>query len=199
MIGIRSATGSPPRRQLVRCWRSYDGPHIEAAIALNDNWIKSTLTPVQDADRAAANLKNCIQAARNLNLDAGWGAEQKAAAGNVLAGLGVAPLDARHVSDAQTFRSAAMDRLIAQKGMQTEGDADRAKRLFLAIESTREANGFVLDFAQAKANMDQRKAQYYEQALPLAQRSGDLTRVDREWRKLQGSVWADPILQRWSK
>ena len=175
-----------------------------AATGLNENWIKNGYQPTLDAGKAASDISSSIQAIRNIDLNTGWGTEAKATAANVLTGLGIAPQNASmFAANAQKFQSVAMDRLmttlIAQKGPQTEGDATRASQTFAALKNTPEANKFIMDFAQAKANMDMRKAQFYEQALPLAQKQGDLTRVDREWRKIQGSIWADPILQPWSK
>ena len=96
-----------------------------------------------------------------------------------------------------------MDRLLtvlgSQKGQQTEGDADRASKTFVSLKNTPEANTFILDLAEAKANQDARKAQFYQDALPQAQKEGDLMRIDREWRNIQGSIWNDPVLGRWQK
>ncbi|QNK74202.1 hypothetical protein H7F36_02840 [Variovorax sp. PAMC28562] len=176
----------------------------QSAVALNDNWIKSTYQPTLDAGKTATDLQSSIQAVRNVNMNTGWGAEQKAAGAAMLEGLGINVGNSKlFASSAQKFQSVAMDKLLttlaAQKGPQTEGDSTRAQQTFVKLSNTPDANAFIMDFAQAKANMDQRRAQYYEQALPLAQKAGDLTRVDREWRKIQGSVWADPVLQPWAK
>lgn len=176
----------------------------QSAIALNDNWIKSTYQPTMDAGKQASDVQASIQAVRNIDAKTGWGTEAKANAAAMLEGMGIAPGNAKlYASNAQKFQSVAMDRLLstlqAQKGPQTEGDSTRAQQTFAKLGNTKEANDFILDFAEAKANMDRRRAEYYEQALPLAQRTGDLPRVDREWRKIQGSIWADPVLQRWSK
>lgn len=177
---------------------------MQSAIALNDNWIKNGYQPTLEAGKSASDIQSSIRAIRSIDLKTGWGAEAKANAAGVLAGLGVGGKNAElYAGNAQKFQSVAMDRLqtalLAQKGTQTEGDAQRAGQTFASLRNTPSANDFVLDFAQAKANMDQRRAQFYEQALPIAQQSGDLTRVDREWRKIQGSVWGDPVLQRWAK
>lgn len=176
----------------------------QSAIALNDNWIKNAYQPTVDAGKTANDLQASIQAIRNIDVKTGWGSEAKANAAGMLEGLGIASGNAAmYASNAQKFQSVAMDKLMttlqAQKGPQTEGDSDRAKQTFVALKNTPEANAFILDFAEAKANMDRRRAEYYQQALPLAQKSGDLPRIDREWRKIQGSIWADPVLQRWSK
>jgi hypothetical protein len=176
----------------------------QSATSLNDNWIKNAYQPTLDAGKSASDISANIQALRNIDMNTGWGTEAKASGAAMLEGLGIAPANAKlFASNSQKFQSVAMEKLMttlsAQKGMQTEGDADRAGKTFVALKNTPEANAFIMDFAQAKANMDQRRAQYYEAALPLAQKAGDLTRVDREWRKVQGSIWADPTLQRWSK
>jgi hypothetical protein len=47
--------------------------------------------------------------------------------------------------------------------------------------------------------MDARKAQFYQDALPIAQTNGDLTEIDRRWQKIQGSIWSDPVLQSYVK
>lgn len=175
-----------------------------AATGLNENWIKNGYQPTLDAGKAASDISSSIQAVRNIDLNTGWGTDAKAAAASVLTGLGIAPQNASmFAANVQKFQSVAMDRLLttlaSQRGQQTEGDANRASQTWASVKNTPEANKFIMDFAQAKANMDMRKAQFYEQALPLAQKQGDLTRVDREWRKIQGSIWADPVLQQWAK
>ncbi|MDM0007895.1 hypothetical protein QTI51_24610 [Variovorax sp. J22G73] len=176
----------------------------QSRIALNDNWIKNSYQPTVESGRAASDALTNVQALRSINMNTGWGAEAKASAAGVLAGLGVAPASVEmFAANAQKFQSVAMDRLmkkqVEQKGTATEGDAKRIGQTYVALQNTPAANDFILDLAQAQANQDQRRAQFYEAALPLAQKAGDLTRVDREWRKIQGSIWADPTLQRWSK
>jgi len=176
----------------------------QSNIALNDNWIKNAYQPTLDAGNAASDALTNIQALRTIDLRTGWGTDAKATAANVLAGLGIAPKSAEmFAANAQKFESVAMERLmrkqVEQKGTATEGDAKRISQTYVSLQNTPSANDFILDLAQAQANQDQRRAQYYEAALPLAQKAGDLTRVDREWRKIKGSIWADPALQRWSR
>ncbi|WP_426201883.1 hypothetical protein [Pseudomonas sp. TWP3-1] len=171
---------------------------------LNKNWITSTYQPTLDSGKTAGDMRNSIQAARNIDLNTGYGTEAKALGANVLTSLGIAPKNAElFATNAQKFQSVAMDRLLtvlgAQKGPQTEGDADRASKTFVSLKNTPEANTFILDLAEAKANQDARKAQFYQDALPQAQKEGDLMRIDREWRNIQGSIWNDPVLGRWQK
>jgi hypothetical protein len=175
-----------------------------SSMDLNKNWITNTYQPTLDSGKTATDMSTSISAMRNINPSTGWGSDAKATAANFLTGIGVAPKNVElYAANAQKMQSVAMDRLLsvlgAQKGMQTEGDADRASKTFVSLKNTPEANDFILDLAQAKANQDARKAQFYEQALPLAQKEGDLTKVDREWRKIQGSIWGDPTLSRWQK
>ena len=176
----------------------------QSAIAINDNWLKNSYQPTIEAGRVANDLDGNIQALRNVDIKTGWSTEAKASAASVLAGLGLSKGNAdMYASNAQKFQSVAMEKLMttlqANKGTQTEGDADRAKQTFVSLKNTPEANAFILDFAQAKTNMDKRRAQYYEQALPMAQKRGDLTEVNRRWSKLQPSLWDDPLLQKWAK
>lgn len=177
---------------------------LDATQGLNKNWITSTYQPTLDAGKTAGDMRNSIQAARNIDLNTGYGTEAKALGANVLTSLGIAPKNAElFATNAQKFQSVAMDRLLtvlgAQKGPQTEGDADRASKTFVSLKNTPEANTFILDLAEAKANQDARKAQFYQDALPQAQKEGDLMRIDREWRNIQGSIWNDPVLGRWQK
>lgn len=168
-----------------------------AATKLNDDWVSGSYRPTLDAAGAASNLIGTITAMRAIPLDTGFGAEYQGAAANLLTSLGVENA-ASVATNTQKFQSLAMDRLqtelMKQKGPQTEGDAERAGQTFAKLGNTPEANKFIFDFAEAKANMDMRKAAFYEAALPLARQSGDLTEVDRRWRALQGSVWDDPLL-----
>lgn len=188
---------TPPRSSL--------NPVNQAATQdLNKNWISSSYQPTLDAGKTAGDMRNSITAARNIDLNTGYGTEAKAMAANVLTSLGIGSKNAQlYAANAQKFQSVAMDRLLtvlgAQKGPQTEGDADRASKTFVSLKNTPEANTFILDLAEAKANQDARKAQFYQDALPQAQKEGDLMRIDREWRNIQGSIWNDPVLSRWQK
>lgn len=169
---------------------------------LNKNWITASYNPVLEAGRAASTMTASLDALKTFNLQTGWGAEAKAHAANVLTGLGIAPESAKlFATNAQKFQSVAMDRLLtvlqAQKGPQTEGDSTRAQQTFAQLRNTPAANQFIADFARAKANMDARRAQFYQEALPLAQQTGDLNEIDRRWAKIQGSIWNDPVLQQY--
>lgn len=171
---------------------------------VNKNWTANSYQPIIQAGRDAQNVLGSITALRNINIQTGWGTEAMANAANVLAGLGIASESAKELAtNAQAFQANSMERLWttlnAAKGPQTEGDADRARATWAQLQNTPQANQYILDLAEARAKRDAKRAQYYADALPLAVQEGDLTKVDREWSKIQPSVWSDPILQKYIK
>jgi len=170
--------------------------------ALNENWIKQSYNPVLEAGKTSRDILSGLDALKTINVNTGWGTEAKANAANVLTSLGIAPKNAElYATNVQRFQSVAMgkllDTLAAQKGPQTEGDSTRAQKTFVMLQNTPQANQFIADFARAKANIDARKAAFYQEALPIAQQTGDLNEIDRRWMKLQGSIWNDPVLQQY--
>lgn len=177
----------------------------EAGSDINKSWIKTSYEPTLAGADGARGLQELVQIARQAMRNmggTGWGTEAKATAANVLAGMGIAPDNAKmFASNSQVFQKAAMERLWntlnEAKGPQTEGDAARASKTFASLSNTPQANEFILDFAEAKAQRDQIKAKFYQQALPIARDKGDLSEVDREWSRLAPSIFAMPGMQRW--
>lgn len=177
--------------------------NVQTDQRLNDNWITKTYQPTLDAADGARGTLASIQAARNLDLRTGWGTEAMSKGANFLVGLGLGWEEAQKLaSNSQMFGSVAMDRLLKtlqmQVGPQTEGDAARASQTWVTLQNTPQANEFILDFAEAQARQQARKAAFYEKALPIAKSNGDLTEVDRRWRQVSGSVWSDPLMQKWA-
>jgi hypothetical protein len=179
----------------------------EAAGDINKTWLKTGYEPTVKAGAAAGDMLTNVQVARTSMRNmggTGWGAEAKALGASVLAGMGIAPDSAKNfAANAETFQNAAMSNLQttlnAASGPQTEGDAARAGQTFAQLRSTPQGNEFILDLAEAKAQRDQMKARFYEQALPIAQSKGDLQEVDREWAKRSPSVFKMPSMQKWGK
>lgn len=170
--------------------------------SFNDNWIKSTYQPVQDLGNAANSIRGQVQTLRQIPIESGWGTEAMAGAANVLSGLGVAPKNAEmFAANAQKFQQVASERLWTvlnnAKGPQTEGDADRAKQTFVSLKNRPEANQFILDLAEATANRDVMKSGFYQDGYGIAKKDGAYERVDSEWRKINPSIWSDPIMQKW--
>jgi hypothetical protein len=181
-----------------------DPLRTKASEGLNEDWIKRVYPAVNAAGDAANGMIANLDALKNINMKTGWGTEAKAAAANVLSGLGIGGSNANlYAANAQKFQSIASTRLWEvlnqAKGPQTEGDANRAKATFAQLTNTQEANDFIVDFARAMANRDRTKARFYNEAMPIAREDGDLTAVDRKWQQIQGSVWDDPALARWKK
>ena len=87
--------------------------------------------------------------------------------------------------------------LMEAKGMQTEGDAKRAMDIYAQLKNTPAANQYILDLKEAAERKKQRAAGFYQEALPRAVKSGDLTEVSRQWNQIAGSIWDDPIMQKW--
>lgn len=168
----------------------------------NDNWIKQRYNPALEAGDKAKDVAASLDTLKNVNFKTGWGSDAKITAANVLTGLGLAPKLAEfYASNGQVFQNEAMKQLVSafegQKGTQTEGDAKRVQQTFMQLSNTPYANQYIADLARAKANRDSRKAAFYQEAYPIALQSGDLTEVDRRWMKLQGSIWDDPVLQKY--
>jgi hypothetical protein len=182
-----------------------EGLAKDAQGKINESWVKNA-EAVRDAGKAADDLLTNVGLARDSLAKmggTGWGTEAKAQAAAVLAGLGLANEKVKvYAGSSQTFQSAAMSRLWvtlnSAKGPQTEGDADRAKATFAQLKNTTEANGLILDLAQAQAQRDKARAAFYEQAAPLAQEKGDLTEVDRAWRQRAPSIFDMPSMKRWN-
>lgn len=175
-----------------------------SAIKLNDNFVTNDYQPTITAGNSAQEMLSNINAMRSIPITTGWGTGAQAAAANVLTAMGMASDKvSQYASNAQAFNSMAMTQvnkvLNAAKGPQTDQDARRAQQTFASLGNTPQANAFILDYAQAAADMQARKAAYYQQMLPMAQKAGDLTRVSREWQKIQGSIWDDPVMNKWRK
>lgn len=177
----------------------------EALVLGNQTFMKDRFPSVQAEGEAAGKALTAIATARSGLAQmgrSGWGAEAVGSVANVLASMGV-PQAERYATGMQQFQSAAMDRLWttlnSAKGMQTEGDADRASKTFARLQNTPRANEFILDLAQAQAERDQLRAKYFQQSLPFAQQSGDLQEIERRWQGKMPSIWSMPSMKRWAQ
>lgn len=172
---------------------------------INDVWLKSSYEPVVSAGNAANETLASIQAARQTLGrigQTGWGTEAKAYAANVLVGLGVSSKNAEmYATNVQQFQNIAMTNLKtaldAASGPQTEGDAERGAKLFASLQNTPQANEFILDLSEAKAQRDAMKAKFFQEALPVARAKGDLQEVEREWQKRAPSIFSLPSMRKW--
>jgi len=71
-----------------------------------------------------------------------------------------------YATDAALFlsesRKVLLERLLAQKGTQSENDAKRIEESFVALGNTPAANRFMLSFAKAQAKSEIAKQNFYE-------------------------------------
>jgi hypothetical protein len=177
----------------------------EAGGKVNETWLRTSYEPVIASMGPTDDMLAGVRVARNAITQmggTGWGTETKAAAANVLNGLGLSTANSKMLAtSSQVFQNAAMERLQsvlnAAKGPQTEGDATRAMKTFGQLGNTTEANNFILDLSEAKAQRDKMKAAFYQQALPIAQKKGDLAEIDREWSKRAPSIFSLPGMTKW--
>jgi hypothetical protein len=170
----------------------------------NTQWLKSTYQPVVDSDAKAGDMLTSVGVARQAMQGlgtTGWGAEAQTKAASVLGRLGFENAK-EYAANSEVFQQAAMSRLWTTlndaKGPQTEGDAARAAQTFAKLTNTPKANEFILDLAQATAERDKIKANFYRQMYPkVRDGDGDLTGVDRLWSQHAPSIWSNPNMKKW--
>lgn len=180
---------------------------IDAGGKINDTWLKTSYEPTITAGQSAQSVIDNTQIAREAMRKmggTGWGTDAKAAAANMLTGLGIASKNSElYASNAQVFQKAASERLWSvlnsAKGPQTEGDAARASKTYGQLGNTTSANEFIFDLAQANAEREKAKAAFFSNALPIAKQNGDLSEVEREWNARMPSIFNMPSMKRWNK
>ena len=107
-----------------------------------------------EANTARRTLPNLDTAEKILNsgFNTNWSTETQAAAAKVLAALGV-PEAAKFATNAQVFlsqsRQATNDRMLAQKGVQTENDFKRLDEIGFRLGNQPEANRFIISVNRA--------------------------------------------------
>lgn len=177
----------------------------EALGPINRNFVEKSYQPVQEAGAAAQSVIESAKVARDAITklgSTGFGKEARAQAANVLVGLGVGNDRAKILSEnVAKFNTVAMERLQtvlnSARGPQTDPDARRAQQTFAQLSNPTDANRFVLDLAQARAERDIMRANFYADMLPEAQKAGDLAAIDRLWNQRQPSVFSMPTMKPW--
>lgn len=173
----------------------------------NENFVNKEFRPTQEAANVARSMKGQIDAFRSLPISAktGWGTEAKAYAARVLAAI--PGMDQTKISEyaanAEQFNSLMFrqnwELLVQQKGVQTEGDAQRAQKVFAQLGNRPEANEFIWDFAKAVNDASLRKAKFYTDNYPGAVRSGNVYELESQWaeRNKDYSIWNEPSMKKW--
>jgi hypothetical protein len=203
--GVRGSIGGTTGGGIKTGYSPTEKARVETIGLGNQSFMKDRYAPALEAGDAATQTIAATQAARSALAGlgkSGWGTPMIAGAASVLGALGV-PQAEKFASNAQMFQSAAMGRLWttlnAAKGPQTEGDAERASKTFAQLENTPRANEFILDMTHATAERERLKAQYFREALPMAQESGDLQEIERRWARIAPSVFTLPMMKRWAQ
>lgn len=175
----------------------------DANKAFNEDFIKNGYRPVMDAAAGARKNNAEISAMRSLDITGktGWGTELASKGANVLAGLGIAPEEAKQLaSDAQSFNSILQRQvwsiLEQQNGVQTEGDAQRARDTQAQLGNTPQANEFTMDLGTALNNQRIKQAQYYTQNRD--QYPSNPAELEGAWMQEAPSIWDDPVMKKWA-
>lgn len=164
------------------------------------DFIDKTYRPVVSAGEAAQSHLGSIAALRNINMQTGWGTDAMAKGAEALASMGIKNAE-KFATSAQQFNSVVYEKLMAeqkaQAGPQTEKDFKNIQQTWVKIGNTPQANAFILDLAEARANAAKRKAEFYGKAMSIADTRKDYLSVDAHWQKVQRSLFDDPVMQKW--
>lgn len=180
-----------------------------ARMHTNEDFIKNSYRPIQDAAKASQLVSGRLDALESLPISekTGWGTEAKAKAAEVLVGMGYKGDEAKQLaSNSQTFRAIQArqvnDELNLAKGPQTEGDAQRAKTTYASLGNTPQANQFINDLQRAIIQRKGAEAKFYRDHYDQALKDGDLSVMERAWvnsPEANRSVFDSPIMSKWSK
>lgn len=172
----------------------------EARTKFNNDWIDNSYRPAITAGQAAQSLKGEIQALRGIDFPTGALGAARGVAANFLNTLGVKDAE-KYATSSQAFQGIAMQRIqrdmALQKGPQTDADAVRAQQTWTALSNTPQANKYLLDLAEANADLATMKADYFTRARNIMMQSGqvpDFAQIEERWQRQQPSVWDNPIL-----
>ena len=143
-----------------------------------------------------------IAAQRSIPLETGWGAQSKAWGAKFLGALGMANDEALQVANnADQFKSVTMsfllDKLAAQKGPQTEGDANRALETLASLQNMPDANRFILDLTETLNGHAIEKANFMDS---YSMKNGNLIGYRSQWGASdQGkkSIFDSPTMAKW--
>lgn len=121
----------------------------------------------QRADQARRTLSRVDVAKSVLDrgFRTGWGAEAQASAASVLSALGLSKDAEKYAANAQSFlamaRETVQEKMLAQKGPQTDNDAKRLDQTAASLTNERQSNEFILDVTIALANRDIAERKFY--------------------------------------
>ena len=175
--------------------------------AANEDFVKKEFRASQESAGAARQMNNQVDAFRALPISkkTGWSTDAQHYAAKVLAAIpGMEKSDiAKFAASAEQFNSIMFRQnwslLMDQKGVQTEGDAVRAQKVFAQLGNRPESNEFIWDFSKAVNDAAIRKAKFYSDNYPQAVRSGNVYELESQWaeRNKDYSIWNEPSMKKW--
>jgi len=185
-------------------------PKVEtsARIESNQDFSKNVYRPTLDSAAKNSIVLSRLDALEKLpiNEQTGWGTQAKAAATNVLLGLGYNNEEAKSLaSNAQTFKAIQArqvnEELNAAKGPQTEGDAQRAASAYASLGNTPQANQFINSLQRAIIKRKNAEAAFYRKNYNSALQAGDLSQLERDWMdspEAAKSIFDYPEMKTWT-
>jgi hypothetical protein len=185
-------------------------PKVEqsARINANEDFTKNVYRPTLDAAARNSTVLSRLDALERLPISeqTGWGTQAKAAATNVLLGLGYKGDEAKALaSDAQTFKAIQArqvnEELNAAKGPQTEGDAQRAASAYASLGNTPQANQFINSLQRAIVKRKNAEAKFYRDNYNSALQANDLSQLERNWMdspQAAQSIFDYPEMKAWT-
>ena len=148
------------------------------------------------AEDANINL-NAIKGVFAEGFTPGPGTDIKAKIGEIAGAFGIRTqnLD-QFIGNVQKFNNIAMDNLLVelrkQKGPQTEGDAERARKTFPGADNTEDSAAYIIQLKTAINNKKIAKGEFMDEYRNL---TGRVKGADAAWRSspLNKSVFDDPV------
>jgi len=166
-----------------------------------DGDYKAAIEKGQTASQAISQAKIARGALENLG-GTNWATPAKVAGAKVLNVIGI-PNAEKIASNAELFKSTlynhVLSRQLDQKGPQTESDAQRIQQTYAQLGNTTRANNFLIDTIEAQAELDKRRETFYRNAMPIAQKDGNLAKIGQEWLVREPSIFDMPSMAKWKK
>ena len=181
-----------------------------AAIKLsNKDFINNSWRPTLNAADSALRNNREIEALKSINFNTGWGRDAIAKAANAVASMApiLTPDQVRdYASNAQKFNKFVFDKnwevLNLAKGVQTEGDSERALKTWVRISNTPDANNFIIDMTRATNAQAQAKAKFYRERRRAGGENQDMAKIEMDWmdsRDAQKSIFDFPSMKKWQQ
>lgn len=179
---VKTTSPNPNQPGLVYKDKAEEARRKEFATGMEQSSIKDYEENVRTPAAVADNMLNNIAMLRQIPRTQDAFAPYREKVGSVMNALG---LDGKMVGEAKNLQQirpilakVANDRLLLAKGVQTEGDAQRAYNEFIKISDTQKAVDFMYAWAEELANRAKFKKRVYDLA---SQEKGSLREGSQYW------------------